>query len=138
MPLMTFKTPERVCWNDDSSGLTFFVVAKPDCTAKWRATPTMPLDEVVNSPDVFSFNSDAGISRTATADELQAAFKTADLSAVVRSILSAGAVKCKTFELEVESQTTTAMNAASNVANVASSAATTALDGVKGYLSSFW
>ncbi|KAJ2454492.1 hypothetical protein EV183_001493 [Coemansia sp. RSA 2336] len=139
MPLVTFKTPERVCWTDDASGLTFFVVAKTDSTAKWRAAPSTPLEEVVNSADIFSFKSNCdGFSRVATSDQLQAAFKTTDSAAVIKSILSAGAVKSKSFELEVDSQTTTAMNAATNAANVATSAATTALDGVKGYLSSFW
>ncbi|KAJ2498027.1 hypothetical protein GGH96_004659 [Coemansia sp. RSA 1972] len=139
MPLVTFYTPERVCWNDDASGVTFFVVTKPETTAKWRAAPATPIEEVVNSSDVFSFKSNTdGISRVATGDELQAAFKTTDVTAVVKSILSAGTVHAKSFELEVDSQATTAMNAAANAANVATSAATTALDGMKGYLSSFW
>ncbi|KAJ2340082.1 hypothetical protein GGF43_006493, partial [Coemansia sp. RSA 2618] len=80
-------------------------------------------------------NSD-GICRVATENELQAAFKTTDVSAVVKSILSAGSVKSTTFELDVDSQATTAMNAAASAANVATSAATTAIDGMKGYLSS--
>ncbi|KAJ2083533.1 hypothetical protein H4R24_000696 [Coemansia sp. RSA 988] len=139
MTLMTFKTVERVCWEDDASGLTFFVVAKPDCTAKWRAAPTTPLEEIVNSPDVFRFKPGCnGISRVASSEELQAVFKTTDLPSVAKSILSAGAVKATVFELDVESQTTTAMNAAASAANVATSAATTAIGGVKGYLSSFW
>ncbi|KAJ2615674.1 hypothetical protein H4S08_001120 [Coemansia sp. RSA 1365] len=139
MTLMTFKTAERVCWKDDASGLTFFVVAKPDSTAKWRAAPATPLEEIVNSPDVFSFKSDCnGISRVASAEELQAVFKTSDFPSVAKSILSAGAVKATVFELDVESQTTTAMNAAASAANVATTAATTAIGGVKGYLSSFW
>ncbi|KAJ2784316.1 hypothetical protein H4R18_001202 [Coemansia javaensis] len=139
MTLMTFKTPERVCWSDDASGLTFFVVAKPDSTAKWRAAPTTPLEDVVNSTDVFSFKGPgAGICRVASSEELQAAFKTTDPAAVAKSILSVGTVKARVFELEVDSQATTAMSAATNAANVATSAATTAIDGVKGYLASFW
>ncbi|KAJ2795229.1 hypothetical protein H4R20_005951 [Coemansia guatemalensis] len=139
MPLMTFKTAERVCWEDDASGLTFFVVAKPDCTAKWRAAPTTPLEEIVNSPDVFSFKPGCtGFSRVASEEDVQAVFKTTDFPSVVKSILSAGAVKATVFELDVDSQTTTAMNAAASAANVATNAATTAIGGVKGYLASFW
>ncbi|KAJ2654694.1 Replication factor A protein 2 [Coemansia sp. RSA 1200] len=89
--------------------------------------------------DVFSFKKDGdGISHVASEEELMKSFKTKDIASVVKSILSAGQVKSQVFELEVEAQTTTAMNAASHAANVASEAATSALEGVKGYLSSFW
>ncbi|KAJ2867907.1 hypothetical protein FB639_004905 [Coemansia asiatica] len=139
MPVMTFKTPERVCWNDDASGNTFYVVALSDTTSKWRANPKLPLEEVVYSDDILCFNkTNAGICRVASPDQLQAAFKTTDSAAIIKSILSVGQVAMKEFELEVDSQSTTAYNAASNAANVASTAATSAIEGVKGYLSSFW
>ncbi|KAJ2559039.1 hypothetical protein EV175_000519 [Coemansia sp. RSA 1933] len=139
MPLVTFKTPERVCWDDEKAGLLFFIVAQPESTAKWRENPSVPLDDVVYSQDVFSFKKgNDGLSRIASEEELMQTFKTKDVTAVVRSILSAGEIKSKEFELEVEAQTTTAMNAATHAANVASEAATTALEGVKGYISSFW
>ncbi|KAJ1733285.1 hypothetical protein LPJ61_001646 [Coemansia biformis] len=139
MTLVTFKTPERVCWDDDASGLTFFVVAKSDSTATWRAAPTTPLEDIVNSMDVFSFKRNSkGICRVASSDELQSAFKTTDLNTVAKSILSAGTVKSRSFEIEVDSQAATAMSAATNAASVATTAATTAIDGVKGYLASFW
>ncbi|KAJ2488474.1 hypothetical protein IWW37_004788 [Coemansia sp. RSA 2050] len=139
MPLMTFKTPERVCWSDEKAGRTFFVVANTDTTSKWRANPKMPLEEVVYSADVFSFkNGINGLSRVASEDELQTTFKTTDSTAVIKSILSAGDIFMKEFELEVESQTTSAMNAASSAATAASSVATSALGNVKGYLSGFW
>ncbi|KAI9503192.1 hypothetical protein GGI25_001883 [Coemansia spiralis] len=139
MPLMTFKTPERVCWDDEASGLTFFVVALPDTTAKWRETPNAPLDDIVYSHDVFRFKKETdGICRVASNEELMKSFKTNDSTSVVKSILSAGTVQCKEFELDVEAQSTTAMNAATHAANVATEAATNALEGVKGYLSSFW
>ncbi|KAJ1721531.1 hypothetical protein LPJ53_003960 [Coemansia erecta] len=139
MPLVTFKTPERICWNDEVSGSTFYVVADSDTTSKWRANPKLSLDEVVYSEDIMCFNgAGAGICRVASQEQLQAAFKTTDPSAIIKSILSAGTVLMKEFELEVDSQSTTAYNAASSAATVATSAATNALEGVKGYLSSFW
>ncbi|KAJ2760950.1 hypothetical protein IWQ56_005366 [Coemansia nantahalensis] len=139
MPLVVFKTPERVCWEDDASGLTFFVVAKPDTTAAWRTAPATPLADVVNSMDVFRFKRGSkAFTRVASNDELQSAFKTTDKTAVAKSILSAGTINAKEFELEVESQTSTAMNAATSAASVATTAATSAIGGVKGYLASFW
>ncbi|KAJ1807552.1 hypothetical protein LPJ75_004776 [Coemansia sp. RSA 2598] len=136
---MKFKTPERVCWNDDASGNTFYVVAMSDTTSKWRANPKLPLEEVVYSEDILCFNkTSSGICQVASPEQLEAAFKTKDSTAIIKSILSAGQVAVKEFELEVDSQTTTAYNAASSAANVASTAATSAIEGVKGYLSSFW
>ncbi|KAJ2808700.1 hypothetical protein H4S07_003358 [Coemansia furcata] len=91
------------------------------------------------SADVFSFkNGTDGFTRVASEEELQTTFKTADSTAVIKSILSAGDIFMKEFELEVESQTSTAMNAASSAATAASSVATSALGNVKGYLSGFW
>ncbi|KAJ2906111.1 hypothetical protein GGI21_004082 [Coemansia aciculifera] len=139
MPLMTFKTPERVCWSDEKAGRTFFVVANTETTARWRTNPKMPLEEVIYSSDVFSFNPGmCGLIRVATDEELQTTFKTTDPTAVIKSILSAGDIHMKEFELEVDSQATTAMSAASSAATAASSVATSALGGVKGYLSGFW
>ncbi|KAJ2466998.1 hypothetical protein GGI02_004184 [Coemansia sp. RSA 2322] len=136
---MTFKTPERVCWSDEAAGRTFFVVANTDTTAKWRANPKTPLEEVVCYNDVFSFKTGAdGFSRSASDEELQATFKTSDQAAVIKSILSAGNITMKEFQLEVESQATSAMNVASSAATAASSVATSALGNVKGYLSGFW
>ncbi|KAJ1891568.1 hypothetical protein IW146_003061 [Coemansia sp. RSA 922] len=139
MPLMTFKTPERVCWSDEKAGRTFFVVANTETTSKWRANPKTPLEDVVYSANVYSFkNGIDGFSRVASEEELQTTFKTTDPTAVIKSILSAGDIFMKEFELEVESQTTSAMNAASSAATAASSVATSALGNVKGYLSGFW
>ncbi|KAI7833210.1 hypothetical protein BX661DRAFT_177927 [Kickxella alabastrina] len=139
MPLMTFKTPERVSWNDDASGHTFFIVVKSDTTSKWRANPKMPLDEVVYSNDILCFKGpSAGISLAPSSGLLQTAFKTTDKATIIKSILSVGTIAMSEFELDVDSQTTNAINAASSVANVASGAATNALEGMKGYLSSFW
>ncbi|KAI8319946.1 hypothetical protein GQ54DRAFT_318330 [Martensiomyces pterosporus] len=136
---MKFSTPERVCWDDDATNRTFFVVARPGSTSQWRAKPKTDLDEVVHSHDVFSFRRGSGeMARVASNEDLQQAFKTTDVDSVIKSLLSAGSITAKEFELDVPSQTTNAASAASNAANVAANAAAATAGSAMSYISSFW
>ncbi|KAJ1961190.1 hypothetical protein GGI12_003388 [Dipsacomyces acuminosporus] len=139
MPPMKFSTPERVCWDDDTTDRIFFVVARPGSTSQWRAKPMTDLNDIIQSRDIFSFRRGSGeMACIAPSDALQQAFKTTDIDAVIKSILSAGNINAKEFELDVPSQTSNAANAASSAANLAANAASATANSAMSYISSFW